>query len=435
MYAGEPELDILRALGYFDRPAEPEALKLVMPKIEERKYRAALKRLKDARLILTADPAQSLDCHPLVRELFSAEATREGHARLYEHYKKQAPERPDTLEEMTPLFYAVYHGCQAGLRQATLDDVYFGRIQRGDEAYMVHKLGAFGTTISLLANFFEPPWSQPAASLSSTNQAWVIGNAGFALHSVGRLAHAVEPMRAGAEARVRLEDWVNAAVGYNNLSDLSLTLGNIRDAVDAARESVDLADRSEVAFQRMARRSALAYTMHQSGEIGGAMRLFVEAERLKAEDGPECPLLSSLSGYRYCDLLLGQGQAGDVLRRASRTIGWVRNLLSIGLDHLSLGRVHPSGSAEAAHHIDQAVDFLRRAGTLDLLPLALLARGTPRDLDEVFRIASRSGMKLFLADYHLAMGNLAEAEALIVETGYHRRDAELAALRARKAGA
>src|ERR1035437_7865791 len=104
IFAGKPEAAILRALGYFDRPAEPAALKLVLPAMEDRKYRAALKRLRDAPLILTTDPAQPLDCHPLVREHFAAEATREGHARLYEHYKKQAPHRPDTIEEMTPLF-------------------------------------------------------------------------------------------------------------------------------------------------------------------------------------------------------------------------------------------------------------------------------------------------------------------------------------------
>lgn len=79
-------------------------------------------------------------------------------------------------------------------------------------------------------------------------------------------------------------------------------------------------------------------------------------------------------------------------------------LLSIGLEHLSLGRVYPSGSAEAAHHLDQAVDFLRRAGALEFLARGLLARGTDRDLEEVFRIATRSGMRLHLADYHLAKG-------------------------------
>src|SRR5206468_2068008 len=43
MFAGKPEAAILRALGYFDRPAEPVALKLVLPPMEDRKYRAALK--------------------------------------------------------------------------------------------------------------------------------------------------------------------------------------------------------------------------------------------------------------------------------------------------------------------------------------------------------------------------------------------------------
>ena len=53
-----------------------------------------------------------------------------------------------------------------------------------------------------------------------------------------------------------------------------------------------------------------------------------------------------------------------------------------------------------------------------------------------FRLATRSGMRLHLTDYHLAMARLhhsrehfLKAEALIAATGYHRRDAELEALR------
>src|ERR1022692_2371909 len=134
-FAGKPELKILRALSFFDRPAEPAALKLVLPPMSNLKYKAALKRLRDARLILTADPAVPLDCHPLIREYFAAvmrkkapDAVHGGHSRLYEYYCKQAPEQPDTLEEMTPLFYAVYHGCQAGRHQEVLIEVYYGRI-------------------------------------------------------------------------------------------------------------------------------------------------------------------------------------------------------------------------------------------------------------------------------------------------------------------
>jgi tetratricopeptide (TPR) repeat protein len=436
VFAGKPELDILRALSHFDRPAEPEALKLVMPKMEDLKYRAALNRLHDARLILTTDPAQPIDCHPLIREHFAGQAAREGHARLYEHYKKQAPQQPDTLEEMTPLFYAVFHGCQAGQHDECRRDVYRDRILRGNEFYLVNRLGAFGTDLSLVASFFETPWTQPVAAISPADQAWLINCAGFSLRAVGRLADAVGPMRSAAEAFVRSENWNNAAACYSNLSELRLTRGDIQEAVAAARQSVDFADRSGDQFNSMGNRTTLADALHQSGDIAGAARLFAEAERLQMGSQPEYPILYSLQGYRYCDLLLGQGQAAEVLRRASQTLRWggrQRSLLDSGLDHLSLGRAHPAGSAEATRHLDQAIGFLRRAGQLDDLLRALLARATPHDLDEAFRIATRSGMRLHLADYHLAKGNLAEAEALINATGYHRRDRELAALRARVA--
>ena len=438
MFAGKPEADILRALGYFDRPAEPAALKLVLPTMEDHKYRRALRRLYDARLTLTTDPGQPLDCHPLVREHFAATVTAGGHARLYQYYRDQAPPQPDTLEEMAPLFYAVYHGCRAGRHQETLDDIYRDRIVRGGKFHLTRELGAYGTDLSLLANFFEAPWTQPVATLLPADRAWLINCAGYALRAIGRLADAVEPMRAGAEADVRRKDWANAARAYANLSELLLTLGNVAQAVTEAGESIDSAGRSGGASQKMVGRTTLADALHQSGDLVEAKRLFEEAEHLQAEDQPEYSILHSVQGYRYCDLLLDEGETAEVLRRAAEALVIAerhRWLLDIGLDHLSLGRAHPLGCAEAIHHLDQAVEFLHRAGTLHHLPRALLARGTDHDLEEVLRIASRSGMKLFLADYHLAKSNLAEAERLINETGYHCRDPELAALRARKASA
>ena len=112
-------------------------------------------------------------------------------------------------------------------------------------------------------------------------------------------------------------------------------------------------------------------------------------------------------------------------------------LLDIALDHLSLAR------AGDPVHFTPAVDGLRRAGQLEFLPLGLLARGTQHDLDEVYKIATRSGMRLHLTDYHLkqaaldlANGNQAKAREntqkagdLIQATGYHRRDPDLARLR------
>ena len=126
----------------------------------------------------------------------------------------------------------------------------------------------------------------------------------------------------------------------------------------------------------MGSRTILADALHQAGERARAEELFQEAERLQAERQPEYPRLYSLRGYRYCDLLLDLGRHAEVRDRATQTlrVGSQRrnSLLDIALDHLSLGRAEllayeADGSgdlAEAENHLNQAVDGLRKAGTI-----------------------------------------------------------------------
>ena len=87
--------------------------------------------LADARIHLDVpawpDPATGavvLDAHPLVREHFAEQLKQEhksssveAHRRLYEHLKQSAPELPDNLNDMMPLYHAVAHGCKAGLHE------------------------------------------------------------------------------------------------------------------------------------------------------------------------------------------------------------------------------------------------------------------------------------------------------------------------------
>ena len=156
-----------------------------------------------------------VDAHPLVREHFGEElrenypeAWRAGHERLYEHFKA-LPEKPqpDTLEEMAPLFQAVFHGCHAGQHQEALFEVYWARINRQREFYSTNKLGAFGADLAALAGFFNPPWERPVASITKAAQAFVVAQAGFRLRALGRLTDAVAPMRTSLEMSVDMEDW------------------------------------------------------------------------------------------------------------------------------------------------------------------------------------------------------------------------------------
>jgi hypothetical protein len=78
-------------------------------------------------------------------------------------------------------------------------------------------------------------------------------------------------MQAGLQARITQENWKNAAVCAGNLSEFSLTLGDIAQEQAYATQSVELADRSQDAGERMGKRGTLAdeaLTIATRGETG-----------------------------------------------------------------------------------------------------------------------------------------------------------------------
>jgi len=358
----------------------------------------------------------------------------------------------------------VWHGCQAGLQQEARVDVYHDRILKGtgsDGFYSINKLGAIGSDLGAVACFFDLRWSKVSPLLSAPDQGWLLNLAAFHLRALGRLRESVEPMRVGLKAAITAADWRNAAVGAGNLSELSSGRGDVTDAVEFARRSVDYADRSRDAFERMSKRTTLADALYQSGQNDDARAAFEEAERLQQEWQPEYPLLYSFWGFRYCDLLLApieraawqscrpslprehshdqtvapattlsMAVLSDVEQRGQKMFEWRTPsdpLLDIGLDHLTLARVALyrsllTGSpiptpGDRASHIAQAVAGLRKAGDITLVPHGLLTSawtrhatgdtdGAQRDLDETWEIAERGPMPLFQADVLLYRARL-----------------------------
>ena len=480
---GKPELDILNVMGLFDRPAGEGAIKVLrekpeikgltekIVKLSEAKWQYAVRHLRGLRLLAERDKdSERLDCHPLIREHFGAklkegnpEAWREAHGRLYEYFR-DLPEKdePDTLEEMEPLFCAVAHGCAAGRHQETLIDVYYPRIQRGGEInYCFNQLGAIGSDLGAVAGFFDECLSKPASGLSDSAKALVLNFAGFRLRAVGRLRETAEPTEASIDRAIKLENWQNAAIGLENLSEIYLALGEVREAVENGREGVEFADRSEESAERRDNRTTLGDALYQAGETGEAEELFNQAEVMEKE-GTGYEYLYGVSSFQFCDLLLRQGKYREVKKRAKRALEIVlngsRNLLDIALNKVSLGQAYlfealeeeTSDFGRARGYLDEAVDGLREAGTQDYLPRGLIARtafyrhakefrDAWRDLEEAREIADRGEMKLHLADCALeavrlnlaegkkddARAELEKAKGLVGQTGYHRRDKEI----------
>jgi hypothetical protein len=125
---------------------------------------------------------------------------------------------------MTPLLAAVAHGCEAGRHQEVLDKVYIRRIQRKDKYFLTRKLGAFGADLSALSNFFDLPWRRPVGGLKESDKAEILGNVGFCLRELGRLEEAVQPIQTSLEAFIAQENWKEAAINSNNLSELYLII-------------------------------------------------------------------------------------------------------------------------------------------------------------------------------------------------------------------
>ena len=477
-----PELAVLRLLGLFNRPADKgsiDALRAApaisgltdaLQGLSEPQWQRVLARLRRAGLLSapSANHPGTLDTHPLVREHFGEQlkrnnptAWREGNNRLYEHLTRTTKEFPDTLEEMTPLYAAIAHGCEAGRHQEALAEVHWRRINRGDEFFSSSKLGAFGADLTALRGFFDFPWQQPASGLTEGAKAYVLAVAGFALRALGQLKESTQPTQAGLEADVSLKDWKNAAISAGNLSETYLTIGDLSQALTYARQSVEFADQSGDSFQRMVNRITLADALHQAGRWSEAEEAFREAEKMQKERQSQFPILYSVQGFRYCDLLLAQGKYQEVQTRAGQTLAWATPqgfLLDIALDCLSIGRAcllqaqrEATGNfAEATDYLKRAAEGLRQAGQLDDLPRGLLARAelyrvkgefarAQVDLDEAMRIATRGGMGLHEADCHLEYARLyvakgewaearaswAEARGMIERMGYHRRDRDV----------
>ena len=490
--SGRRALALLRLLGLFDRPVTADCFEALrqppaitgltdpLQGLSTPLLNKALSRLESARLLTVHREAGcgsliSLDAHPLLREYFACQlraqqpdAWRAGHGRLFEHLcaSTQEGDQP-TLEDLQPLYQAVAHGCLAGLQQRACAEVYHDRILKGTESggfYSTKKLGAFGSDLGAVTYFFDPPWQRVSPALMDADQAWLLAVAAYCLRALGRLTEAREQMRAGHDALVTQSNWKQASINASNLSELELTLGDLAAAVQDAEQCVTHADRSGDAFQRLARRTTHADALHKAGRRAEALQGFHEAEQMQQERQPFYPLLRSLGGFRYAELLLAvperaawlvatPGQNGSaeeaaahhealqaVGQRAAKMFEWRApgdSLLTIALDNLTLARTalfiallsptEPGATelAQARRETDAAVTGLRRAGYQEMLPLGLLTRAWLRaitgpltgpdsaqaDLDEAWDIAERGPMRLHMADIHLYRARLFFREA------------------------
>jgi tetratricopeptide (TPR) repeat protein len=477
-----PELNVLRLLGLFDRPAEGASIKALRqaPKLAgltdhigaeaEVNWLQAVQRLRKYKIIAAEShhTTDELDAHPLVREHFRDQleaqyfdAWCKAHKRLYEYLTSKVGEFPRTADELFTLYDAIAHGCKAGMFQEAWD-LYEKKIKIKENES--RKFGSTSADLASLFSFFRQHSSQPSRHLDQLTRASLLAHVGNQLFTLGRLMEAEQFLVAASEAHVELENWPEVVRCSNSLSALHRNLGRLSRAYQQALKSVELVERNGLsAYWRMSSLSTLATVLFQMGRRSEAEDYFgdaVEAHR-ECERSSQMPFLYGMAGWHYCDLLLDLGSYEAVKKRANRTLRRARGkgFRDVALDYLSLGWAYllqtlekeAGDFSEAKDFLEKAVEGLRRAETQHHLSRGLLARAAfyrlagdythaQADLTEAQHIAERGEMGLHLADCHLEWARLclatgkreqahthwAQAQAMIARMGYHRRDKDVA---------
>lgn len=519
-------LAILRLLGVFDRPAEMECISVLRqpPVIEgvceplftsahrscnavgagqaisDEALRSAISFLLDFGLVAInstdAHSDRTIDCHPLIREYFaqtvrgaSPNGWREANNRLFEFLKSKAPQSNfPTIEDLEPLYHAIRHGCQAGLHKEAYFVIYRPFIRRENEFYSERILGALDWEGAAMACFFEEAWTRPASVFDEEISAWLLNSAGLLLRNQTRYGEASSAFNAALNhcMESRPPDWYNAAQDAINLSETKLWQGNLEEAEADARKAVQFSFLKNEIERKPDRQwdalSLVAHILHQRGQLDEVAALFQRAEQIKARSGTLTPLLISVPGFRYCQLLLSTAERAfwakilapcydgpfptndldDVEKRVAVVFkqpgdkGY--SILSNALDRLTLTRLAVFRSVMGRAHLplhglEDLITSLRRGGDAFHVVSGLLCtsavrfcggdpKGAEVSLNEAWDLAERGPMRLQMADIHLyrarlfspeksypwksPQDDLAAAEKLINDCGYRRREGELA---------
>jgi|GEM_PF-590518 len=542
-FGEEPEIAVLKLVGLFDRRVGAAAIDVfregpiidgltnalfrydsgALIPMDKSSWLHVLQRLRKAHLLLAADPnvPEALDAHPLVREYFRAYLKekfpggwKSGNARLYEHFKHASPKLPASRTEMESLYSAMIHACRAGLHEEALEEIYRQRIHQGSEGHSHRILGSYEAELAMLSEFFElnSNWGHPLRQLKDGTQATVLGLAGSRLRALGRLAEAVDPLRRSLQVHEHLGDYLLAAVRARHLSEVHMTLGNLEQALEYAHEELRLTEESEklmssdlrdqattatedennIVYEKVVQLTIRGTILHQQGNWPEAQKLFVTAEKMQQNAWPKLPVLFSLWGFRYCDLLLDQLEyapkkefrqqfqklqerlaamqdlPADVLANTvpERNLALVgKGLEDLFLAKLTLIRArksHAKNSIETQAEVRQAIDNLRIASRPEYIPLGLLARATlhcemgdlktaERELKDALEIVKSGKMQLYEVDCYLYFIRLHlqqfrhsseehylkkarkywdDAYSEIERLGYYRRNQELDSLKA-----
>lgn len=453
-----PELDILKLLAFFDRAIPFEIINIIKNKplienindhlidISEINLKYALNRLKELHLI--SNHNRILDTHPLVREYFTQyisanfrDSYIKGHKRLYQYYER-LPEKeyPDTIEEMEPLFQAVYHACKAEEYENALVNLYHTRIHRTTASYLSNMLSRFDLVLKTTSNFFLIPYSK-LYNVLDRYEGYILGHVGYSLSALGKSKEALNILGTTIENCMQKEQYDLLIRNVNNIIDLNIILGNLDKAekyYDLYYQYVSLCENHE---RDPVIQASYAYLQFLKGSFHNAEKLFLESERkliavIEIAGNSGCffdenvvrPVnIYSFMGFMFYEYLFYTKQFNGIEKRIENSLAvskfsnWT---LDIGLDYLTLGRlklIKQENISTVLNIYNKALESFRKSNEVYYLAKGLVARAEAlrkyqqflsahEDLNEAYDIIKHSDLKWFLANWYLVAIRLAYDE-------------------------
>lgn len=394
--------------------------------------------------------------------------------------------RRPALASLGPMYQAIWHACQAGEQQIACDNIYKKHILNYNEYFSVKMVGAFSDEAAAL-HAIGGKSSKLRGDLFPNDRAWIKSQSAYTLRAHARIESASTEMMQSAADYLSIHDLVNASIVTDNASDLKCTLGKLGDSLELARTAILLAQRAKDTYRAAAAAAGQANTLLAHGDFAEAIQTFQLAERLQALDDPRYQLLYSRPGFLWNECMLHPievlawrmslnedderdspsvceelslidcvvGRVQSDMREASILLDVSLNKLIIVLSSILenvLKRTVSASHISMMQYAQEAEASIRKSGRTDQYPLFLrraawarwLANdvgGAVENLNEAMEIALRGPMRLEHVDILLyrarlffrgsiypwksPQDDLAVAEKLINECGYHRRDQEL----------
>ncbi|MBU1262739.1 tetratricopeptide repeat protein, partial [bacterium] len=374
--------------------------------------------------------------HPLIKNyfesIFNEEDKRLCHKHIYQYIGSYAPEKPNTLEEMQPLFEQVYHGCSARLYDEVYK-LYDEKICRKEEYFLQDKLSALETNLSLVKTFFpKGDLSQMPLVSKKSAQSWLLNEAGLTLLSTGRPKEAEELFIRKTNMQIEDKDWKNASVGYRNLTELQFRIGEIEKALLSAKKALELSEKAKFDQFIVYSKSYLAWILHLLGKTKEAEKGFREADELEAKISGY--RLCSIRGVFYADFLISINRVDEASELTQRNLeicqrnNWPDDISRCYRTLSAIERIKENYK-EACDHLQKAIEIARRVGMPSLEIKALLESGRLHldtenyqdaisDANQVLKLCDRTGFKfyepeaeLILAKAYLAQNDLKQAKS------------------------